>query len=111
MGDVQITARAGIHINAPWDSAAKFLFATLRAHKVMHSFMRLDIKNHPSISSEMIKFICYSQPVSDTAEVLTRLTATESMQHTHQSNLSKLELKSKKIDVWKLGTDKLFKKD
>ena len=92
MGDVRITARAGIHINEPWTSAAKFLFATLRAHEVMHSFMRLDIKNHPSISSEMVKFICYSQPASDTAEVLTRLASTESMQRTHQSTLSKLDL-------------------
>ena len=110
MGDVRITARAGIHINEPWTSAAKFLFATLRAHEVMHSFMRLDIKNHPSISSEMVKFICYSQPASDTAEVLTRLASTESMQRTHQSTLSKLDLKSKKIDVWKADTDKLLKK-
>ena len=110
MGNVRIIEQAGIHINEPWTSAAKFLFATLRAHEVMHSFMRLDIKNHPSISSEMVKFICYSQPASDTAEVLTRLAATESMQRTHQSNLSKLELKSKKIDVWKADTDKLLKK-
>jgi hypothetical protein len=110
LGDVRITARAGIHIDDPWTSAAKFLFATLRAHEVMHSFMRLDIKNHPSISSEMVKFICYSQPASDTTEVLSRLTATESMQRTHQSNISKLDLKAKKIDTWKAETDKLLKK-
>ena len=108
--DVQITARAGIHINEPWSSAAKFLFATLQAHGIMYSFMRLDIKNHPSISSEMVKFICYSQPASDTADVLNRITATESMQRTHQSNLSKLELKAKKIDTWKADTDKHLKK-
>ena len=58
----------------------------------------------------MVKFICYSQPASDTAEVFTCLAATESMQCTHQSNLSKLELKSKNIDVWKADTDKLLKK-
>ena len=44
MGDVRITLQAGIHINEPWTSAAKFLFATLQAHEVMHSFMHLDIK-------------------------------------------------------------------
>jgi hypothetical protein len=110
LGDVRITARAGIHIDDPWTSAAKFLFATLRAHEVMHSFMRLDIKNHPSISSEMVKFICYSQPASDTTEVLGRLNSAESMQRTHQSNISKLELKSKKMDTWKADTDKLLKK-
>jgi hypothetical protein len=110
LGDVRITARAGIHINDPWTSAAKFLFATLRAHEVMHSFMRLDIKNHPSISSEMVKFICYSQPASDTSEVLSRLAATESMQRTQQSNISKLDLKAKKVDTWKSETEKLLKK-
>jgi hypothetical protein len=110
LGDVRITARAGIHINDPWTSAAKFLFATLRAHEVMHSFMRLDIKNHPSISSEMVKFICYSQPASDTTEVLGRLSTVESMQRTQQSNISKLDLKAKKIDTWKSDTEKLLKK-
>ena len=79
LGDVRITARAGIHIDDPWSSSAKFLFATLKAHEVMHSFMRLDIKTHPSNSSEMVKFICYSQPANDTAEVLSRIGALESM--------------------------------
>ena len=110
LGDVRITARAGIHINDPWTSAAKFLFATLRAHEVMHSFMRLDIKNHPSISSEIVKFICYSQPATDTSEVLSRLSSAESMQRTQQSNLSKLDLKAKKVDTWKAETEKLLKK-
>ena len=110
LGDVRITTRAGIHINDPWTSAAKFLFATLRAHEVMHSFMRLDIKNHPSISSEMVKFICYSQPASDTTAVLSRLSAAESMQRTQQSNISKLDLKAKKVDTWKSDTEKLLKK-
>ena len=110
LGDVRITARAGIHIDDPWSSSAKFLFATLKAHEVMHSFMRLDITNHPSISSEMVKFICYSQLENDTAEVLSRIGALESMQQSHQSAISKLELKAKKMDTWKAETDKLLTK-
>ena len=104
LGDVRITARAGIYINEHWTSAAKLLFATLKAHEVMDSFMCQDIKNHPSISSKMVKFICYSQ-ASDTAEVLTRINMAESIQRTHQSTLSKLELEleleSKKLDIGK----------
>jgi hypothetical protein len=55
MGDVCIMARAGFHINDPWVSAAKFLFATLQTHEVMHSFMCLDIKNHTSIYQRWAK--------------------------------------------------------
>jgi hypothetical protein len=86
LGDVCITTRVGIHVDDPWTSGAKFLFDTLHAHKVMHLFMQLDIKNHPSISSEMVKFICCSQPASDTTEVLGRLSPTESMQSRRMDN-------------------------
>jgi hypothetical protein len=110
LGDNCITTRAGIHIDDPWTSAAKFLFATLLAHEVMHSFMCLDIKNHPSISSKMVNFICYSQPAIDTTEVLGCLNSVESMQRMHQSNISKLDLKSKKLDTWKAEIEKLLKK-
>ena len=110
LGDVRITARAGIHINDPWASAAKFLFATLKAHEVMHSYMIMDIKNHPSISSEMVKFMCFGLPTSDNTEMQNKLSSVESMQRTNQSNLSKLELKAKKFDTWKADIDKLLKK-
>ena len=72
--------------------------------------MRLHIKDHPSISSEMVKFICYSQPSTDTAEVLSRLTANDALVRINQSNISKLEAKSRKIDLWKLELDKVIKK-
>ena len=58
----------------------------------------------------MVKFICYSQPASDTTAVLSRLSAAESMQRTQQSNISKLDLKAKKVDTWKSDTEKLLKK-
>jgi hypothetical protein len=110
IGDARIIARDGVHVSDPWTTAAKFLFATLRAHEVMSGFMRLNIKDHPSISSEMVKFICYSQPATDTAEVLSRLSSNESSIRTNQSNISKLETKARKIDVWKVELDKLIKK-
>ena len=110
IGDARIIARDGVHVSDPWTTAAKFLFATLRAHEVMSGFMRLHIKDHPSISSEMVKFICYSQPATDTAEVLNRLSLTESLVRMNQSNISKLEGKSRKYDIWKLDVDKWIKK-
>ena len=79
IGDARVIARDGVHVNDPWTTGAKFLFATLKAHVVMHDFMRLDIKDHPSISSEMVKFICYSQPSHDTADVLARLSTAETL--------------------------------
>ena len=37
-------------------------------------------KDHPSISSEMVKFVCYSQPTANFSEFLTRFNSVESMQ-------------------------------
>ena len=110
IGDARIIARDGVHVSDPWTTAAKFLFATLRAHEVMSGFMRLHIKDHPSISSEMVKFICYSQPATDTAEVLSRLSSTEVLVRTNQSNISKLEARGRKYDLWKADIDKMIKK-
>ena len=83
IGDVRVVARDGVHVNDPWTTAATFLFATLKVHGVMKEFMSLDIKYHPSISSEMAKFICYSQPSHDTAGVLARLSASETLMRTN----------------------------
>ena len=75
IGDAQIIAHDGVHISDPWLTAAKFVLTTLHAHEIMSGFMCLHIKDHPSISSEMVTFICYSQPATDIAEALSRLTA------------------------------------
>ena len=110
IGDVRVIARDGVHVNDPWTTAAKFLFATLKAHTVMKDFMRLDIKDHPSISSEMVKFICYSQPSHDTAEVLTRLSAAETLMRTNQGNLAKVDSRLKKLETYRVENDKIVKK-
>ena len=110
IGDVRVIARDGVYVNDPWTTAAKFLFATLKAHTVMQDFMRLNIKDHPSISSEMVKFICYSQPAHDTADVLARLSAAESLMRTNQGAIAKLDSRLKKLETHKVETDKLLKK-
>ena len=110
IGDVRVIARDGVHVNDPWTTGAKFLFATLKAHVVMKQFMRLDIKDHPSISSEMVKFICYSQPSHDTADVLARLSAAETLMRTNQSSIAKFDTRLKKLEAHRVETDKLLKK-
>ena len=87
-----------------------FLFATLKAHVIMQEFSRLDIKDHPSISSEMVKFVCYSQLSSDASLVLNRLSTVESLQRSDQSNLSKLEGRAKRVETWRADSEKILKK-
>jgi hypothetical protein len=70
LGYVQVTACDGVNVDDPWTTAATFLFATLKAHDIMQDFMHLSIKDHPSISSEMVKFVCYSQPLAGASELL-----------------------------------------
>ena len=40
----------------------------------MDYLTRLSIKDYPNISSEMDKFVCYSQPASDASSLEIRLT-------------------------------------
>ena len=110
IADARIIARDGVHISDPWTTAAKFLFATLKAHEVMHDFMRLNIKDHPSISSEMVKFVCYSQPATDTSDILSRLTAGEVLMRNNQSLIARLESRVKRLETQRTESDKLIKK-
>ena len=106
----RVIARDGIDMDDHWGTSAKFLFATLKAHSVMSEFMKLSIKDHPSISSEMVKFVCYSQPTADSSELLSRISGVESLQRANQSNISKQETRIKRLETWKGETDKLLKK-
>jgi hypothetical protein len=54
--------------------------------------------------------VCYSQPATDTAEVLGRLSNVESLQRGDQSSISRLEARLKKLETWKSDTDKTVKK-
>ena len=106
----RVIARDGMDMGDQWGTSAKFLFATLKAHSVMGEFMCVSIKDHPSISSEMVKFVCYSQPTADSTELLSRISGVESLQRADQSNISKLETRLKKMESWKGDSDKLLKK-
>jgi hypothetical protein len=43
--------------STPIRNTARILYAMLRVHDVMDEYMKLEIKNHPSISSEYVKFL------------------------------------------------------
>ena len=110
IGYARVVARDGINVNNPWRTAGIFVFATLKAHVIMNEFMRLSIRDHPSISSEMVKFVCYTQPAANTTELVTRLSAVENLQRSDQSNVSKHDSRLKKIETWKSDLDKLLKR-
>ncbi len=109
IGDVRVIARHGIDTEDKWTTSARFLFATLKAHEVMDSFMRLNIKDHPSISSEMVKFICYAQPSSEASTLLSRMSNLETLQRGDQSQISRLETKVKSLQSWKSDAERLLK--
>jgi hypothetical protein len=43
--------------SSPLRNTARILYAMLRVHDMMDEYMLLEIKNHPSISSEYVKFL------------------------------------------------------
>ena len=76
----------------------------------MSKFMHLQIKYHPSISLEKVKFVCYSVPSTNTSELITRIYAVDSLQYFHQSNLSKQEVKLKNLESFNTEAEKYTKK-
>ena len=72
--------------------------------------MRLNLRDHPSISSEMVKFVCYSQPASDTARVLDQIEEMTSSTKKTAATLAKHESRIKKIENWKEEATKTLKK-
>ena len=110
LADARIVAKDGIRCGDPWYTASKCLYGTLKAHKIMHDFTRLEIKNHPSISSEMVKFVCFSQPATDTADLIQRLAVTENVAKQAQGVGSRLETRTKKLEAANVDINKLLKK-
>ena len=51
LSHIRVIARGGVHIDDAWSTGDTFLFATLKTHVIMEQFVRLSIKDHPSISS------------------------------------------------------------
>ena len=57
-----------------WATLVRLFFDTIKYHVIMDYLTRLSIKDYPNISSEMDKFVCYSQPASDASSLEIRLT-------------------------------------
>jgi hypothetical protein len=110
IGDARVVARDNIHCNDLWFSTAKIIYGILRAHKVMKEFMRLNLRDHPSISSEMVKFVCYSQPASDTSKVINQLSELTEAHKKVASTVSKHESRIKKLENWREEAAKTLKK-
>jgi hypothetical protein len=43
--------------STPHRNTARILYAMLRVHDIIEDYMTLEIKNHPSVSSEYVKFL------------------------------------------------------
>ena len=110
IGDERVVARDNIHCDDLWASTAKIIYGILKAHKVMKEFMRLNLRDHPSISSEMVKFVCYLQPASDTSRVLDQLEELATLSKKTAATVSKHESRIKKIENWKEEATKTLKK-
>jgi peptidoglycan hydrolase CwlO-like protein len=58
----------------------------------------------------MVKFVCYSQPATSASDLFSQVQAVESVQRSDQSNISKLEAHTKRIETGKSDVDKSIKK-
>ena len=108
--EVRSAARDSFRPQDKWATTAKYIATTIRAHEVMAAYASHAIKDHPNISAEMTKFVCYSRPMNSSEELLTKLEAMASNVKQAQSATSKAENRLKKLETWMNDTDKLLKK-
>ena len=106
VGYNRVSARDTIKIDSPWTSGSGILFSNIHAYSIMSKFMHLSIKYHPIISSDMVKFVCYSHPSTNNSEFLTRISAVKYLQHSNQSQLSKLDNRLKKLEYFNTKAEK-----
>ena len=110
IGYARVSARYAIKINTPWSMGNSILFATLHVHFIIIKFMCLFVKYHPSISLDMVKFVCYSVPSTNLSEFITCISAVYSLQLSDQRNLSKQEGRLRNMDSFNTEAEKSTKK-
>ena len=110
IGYASVSARADINIDAPLPSESGIIFSTIRAHYFMIKFMCFSIKDHSSISSDMVNFVCYSVPSTNTSEFLTRVSTVQSLQRSEKINLFKQGGRLKKMYTFNTEAEKSIKK-
>ena len=76
----------------------------------MAKYMKANIKDHESISSEMVKYICYSQPSTDAADILSKITNLSALQKGDQRNIAKMEKRLATLEAWKSEAEKTIKR-
>jgi hypothetical protein len=86
-------SRARLGIIDPKDPAhrntARVLFALLMTHDEMARFVLAEIKNHPVISTEYVKFLASHSPNADVRKLEARVTSVETIARSAQSEAKK----------------------
>ena len=90
-------ARTAIRSLSPKDppalNTARVLHVMLRTHDLMDEFVQAEIKNHPIVSSEYVKFLATHSGRREIAEVRTEVKNLSTMCSANQSMLAKLKKK------------------
>ena len=71
--------------------------------------MNLSIKYHPSISSEMVNFVCYIVTSINMSEFLTPISTVKYLQRSDKINLAKQEVKLKNLESFNTEAEKSIK--
>ena len=110
IGYAKVCARDSINVDVPWSSGSGIIFDNICDHSVMIEFIHFPIKDHPSIYSEMVNFVCYSVPSTNMSEFFTSISTVESFQCSDQRNLTKHEGILKNLEYFKTYAEKSIKK-
>ena len=77
---------------------------------LISDFMRISIKEHPRISSYMVKLFCLRKPTSYYSLLDIRLTEVETLQCSNQINISNMYARLKRLKSFNTEADKTLKK-
>jgi hypothetical protein len=78
--------------DSPIKNTSRVLYALLRTHTVMDEFVQHEIKNHPIVSSEYVKFLATYSPIGERRKLRSELSVTIQLAKPAQSKAKKAVL-------------------
>lgn len=90
LSDSRVTGRDAKDSDDELQTAAEYLWATLKTHKVMAEYLSSNFDDHPALASVRTKFVTYNNFESNIGELEARLSKAQKDLNAQNSSIGKL---------------------
>jgi hypothetical protein len=73
VGTQRYGVQGAVQVGDSFQICQKIFWAVLRSHDILTSYKRLDFKNHPSIATELLKFLAINTSLESSDKVTTKV--------------------------------------